>query len=81
MHPAVAALQAGSLGYGFSAGGLLFPYLLGVVSELGELGAIDERTNLAGASAGSLVVAVHRAGLSDSQVLDACLDLAEDCRR
>ena len=38
--PVVDALQAGSLGFGFSAGGMLFPYYIGVVEALEELGII-----------------------------------------
>lgn len=80
-HPAALASQDGSIGFGFSAGGLLFPYLLGVVSELEDLGIVQPDTKLAGASAGSLVVACHRSGLSNEQLLDACLQLADDCRK
>lgn len=36
--PVVEALRAGSLGFGFSAGGMLFPYYIGVVEALEELG-------------------------------------------
>ena len=36
--PVVEALKAGSLGFGFSAGGMLFPYYIGVVEALEELG-------------------------------------------
>ena len=39
-EPVVEALKAGSLGFGFSAGGMLFPYYLGVVEALEELGII-----------------------------------------
>jgi len=37
-EPVVEALKAGSLGFGFSAGGMLFPYYIGVVEALEELG-------------------------------------------
>ena len=36
-EPVVEALKAGSLGFGFSAGGMLFPYYIGVVEALEEL--------------------------------------------
>lgn len=39
-EPVVEALKAGSLGFGFSAGGMLFPYYIGVVEALEELGII-----------------------------------------
>lgn len=34
------ALKRGKLGFGFSAGGLLFPYYLGIVNTLNELNVI-----------------------------------------
>ena len=39
-EPVVEALKAGSLGFGFSAGGMLFPYYIGVVEALEEMGII-----------------------------------------
>lgn len=36
--PVVEALRANSLGFGFSAGGMLFPYYIGVVEALEEMG-------------------------------------------
>ncbi|GBF89775.1 patatin-like phospholipase domain-containing protein [Raphidocelis subcapitata] len=74
------AFENGTLGFGFSAGGLLFPYYIGVVQELTELGIIREGTPMAGASAGSLIVACARSGLPMSTILAACYDLADDCR-
>lgn len=74
------AHKSGQLSFGFSAGGLLFPYFLGVISELEELGIVTESTHLAGASAGSLIVACHRSGLDRNTILNACLELAKDCR-
>lgn len=41
-------------------GGLLFPFYCGVVDELAAMGVIREGTKLAGASAGSLIVACAR---------------------
>jgi predicted acylesterase/phospholipase RssA len=67
--------------FSFSAGGLLFPYHWGVATELARQGALDRAaTPLAGASAGSIIVACLRSGLSDERVTDACLSLAADCR-
>lgn len=43
--------------------------------------ACADSTPLAGASAGSLITACHHSGLSVEQVTDACLVLADDCRR
>ncbi|CAL8460544.1 g73 [Coccomyxa elongata] len=75
------ALKRGKLGFGFSAGGLLFPYYLGIVNTLNELNVITDATPLAGASAGSLIAACHHSGLPAQQVKDACFLLADDCRR
>ncbi|KAI8470390.1 MAG: acyl transferase/acyl hydrolase/lysophospholipase [Monoraphidium minutum] len=75
-----AAFENDSLGFGFSAGGLLFPFYCGVVEELTSLGVIRENTPLAGASAGSLIVACARSGLPMSTILEACYALAADCR-
>ena len=74
------ALQEGNLSFGFSAGGLLFPYLLGVLYELHALGVITSGTKLGGASAGSIIAACYHAGLSREQVIDHCLALVHDCR-
>jgi predicted acylesterase/phospholipase RssA len=46
-----------SVRFGFSAGGLLFPFYIGVVKGLTTAGYMSERTKLAGASAGSLIAA------------------------
>lgn len=40
-----------------------------------------EHTQLAGASAGSIIAVSHHAGLSTDVITAACLELAEDCRR
>jgi hypothetical protein len=61
-------------------GGLLFPFYCGVVDELTSRGVIGPDTPLAGASAGSLIAACARSGLSMAEVLDACYVLADDCR-
>lgn len=74
------AFLAGDLGFGFSAGGLLFPFYCGVVDELSEMGILQEDTKMAGASAGSLIVACARSGLPMSTILEACYALADDCR-
>ena len=45
------------LGFGFSAGGLLFPYFVGNAVALKRLGLVNEETVYAGSSAGSLISA------------------------
>eukprot|EP00878_Enallax_costatus_P027271 GHUV01029338.1.p1 GENE.GHUV01029338.1~~GHUV01029338.1.p1 ORF type:complete len:215 (+),score=40.18 GHUV01029338.1:275-919(+) len=77
---AVEAFQQGSLAFGFSAGGLLFPYYLGVAEQLQQMNVLQPHTQLAGASAGSLIVACIKSGLPLSAIQDACFQLAKDCR-
>ncbi|CAL5219418.1 g1247 [Coccomyxa viridis] len=74
------ALRKNKLAFGFSAGGLLFPYYIGVVEQLEDLGVLSERTPLAGSSAGSLIAACYHSGLTAKTVTEACLVLADDCR-
>lgn len=57
------------LGFGFSAGGLLFSYFCGVAFSLRESGAIVPGvTPLAGASAGSLIAACVGCGMEREEV-------------
>lgn len=47
-HPAAAALREGGhaeLSFGFSAGGLLFPYYIGVIFRLHELGIVTRASH------------------------------------
>lgn len=69
-----------SIRFGFSAGGLLFPFYIGVCKGLMKSGYMSERTRLAGASAGSLIAACVSSGLSMDLVLSKCQALMEDCR-
>lgn len=69
------------LGFGFSAGGLLFPYYIGLVSGLTAKGVIRPDTKLAGASAGSLIACLAKAGLSEEALMNATLDMARDLRQ
>jgi predicted acylesterase/phospholipase RssA len=70
-----------SVRFGFSAGGLLFPFYIGVVKGLEKAGYMSERTRIAGASAGSLIAACVNSGLSMDTVATRCEDLMEDCRK
>ena len=57
------------VGLGFSAGGLLFPYYVGVAYSLKDSGAlVPGVTPLAGASAGSLIAACVGTGLGKEEV-------------
>lgn len=80
-EPVVEALKAGSLGFGFSAGGMLFPYYIGVVEALEELGIITEDTKIGGASAGSLIAATYHSGIGSKAATEACLTLAAELRK
>eukprot|EP00200_Dunaliella_tertiolecta_P011345 CAMPEP_0202370470 /NCGR_PEP_ID=MMETSP1127-20130417/2068_1 /ASSEMBLY_ACC=CAM_ASM_000462 /TAXON_ID=3047 /ORGANISM="Dunaliella tertiolecta, Strain CCMP1320" /LENGTH=371 /DNA_ID=CAMNT_0048966427 /DNA_START=96 /DNA_END=1211 /DNA_ORIENTATION=- len=80
------ALQAGRMGLGFSAGGFLYGYHLGVLWELtrlkilpppGHAGALK----MAGSSAGSLAIVTYACGLDVEVATQAMLSFAEDCRR
>ena len=62
-HPAIEAFRAGQLGLGFSGGGFLFPWHLGVVTELQDMGVINQQTQLAGASCGAIIVVCVNSGL------------------
>ncbi|GIL84316.1 hypothetical protein Vretifemale_13016 [Volvox reticuliferus] len=68
-------------GFGFSAGGLLFPYFLGVAVQLQAMNVLRPETPVAGASAGSIVAVCTKSGLSEQQLLDAFVDLSRDCRQ
>lgn len=53
-HPAVEAFRRGTLSFAFSGGGFWFPYSLGCVQMLSEMGIITPRTPLVGASCGAV---------------------------
>jgi predicted acylesterase/phospholipase RssA len=53
--PFVEAWQHGKLTLGFSGGGFLLPYHLGVYQSLAAMGIVSSATPMAGSSAGSLV--------------------------
>lgn len=79
-HPAVDAFRSGKLGFGFSGGGFLFPWHLGVVTELQDAGIITKDTQLSGASCGSIIVACVHSGLNLHSLVKELLSFAEDCR-
>ena len=79
-HPARDAHASGSLGFGFSGGGFLFPYFIGVADALVTFGVIGPTTPVAGASAGSLIAAAVAAGIPTGRLVQAMLDLAHRCR-
>jgi len=74
------AHKQGTLSFGFSAGGCLFPYFIGVASALRDANVLTNTTQLAGASAGSLVSACIKSGMSVDQITDLCLKMMHDLR-
>lgn len=68
------------VGFGFSAGGLLFPYFVGVASALDDHGILTRDTKMAGSSAGSLISAFYHAGMSPEELMEGCLRVSHDCR-
>ncbi|KAF5830417.1 acyl transferase/acyl hydrolase/lysophospholipase [Dunaliella salina] len=80
------ALQAGTLGLGFSAGGFLYGYHLGVLWELTRLKVMpppghSDALKLAGSSAGSLAIVTYACGLDVDVATHAMLRFADDCRK
>ncbi|GMH45827.1 hypothetical protein BSKO_13790 [Bryopsis sp. KO-2023] len=69
-----------NVGFGFSAGGLVFPYLVGTTEGLSVGGLLTRDTPCAGASAGSLVAALYHSGMSSKDLMDGALELSADCR-
>lgn len=69
-----------NLSFGFSAGGLLFPFYVGVSAALQDAGLLTEETKLGGASAGSLIAACVKAGMPLDEITEHCMRLMHDCR-
>jgi len=69
-------------GYGFSAAGFLFPYHVGAWRALREECGLarDSSEAFAGASAGSLVAALHCCGLTPDDGERILMDILADCR-
>ena len=68
-------------GVGFSAAGFFFPYHVGVWEELVALKVMrSDETPCAGASAGSLVAAMHCCGLTPADGKRILMDVLADCR-
>ena len=62
-HATKAPNPLSDIGFGFSAGGLLFPYYVGLASGLKEAKVLVDATKVAGASAGSLIAALCKSGV------------------
>ncbi|KAG7672396.1 hypothetical protein Ndes2526B_g09092 [Nannochloris sp. 'desiccata'] len=74
------AALSNNLSFGFSAGGMLFPYYCGVSSALADGGLLNADTKLGGASAGSLIAACIKSGMPFDEIIEHCLRLMHDCR-
>jgi len=79
-HPALEAFKRGALSFAFSGGGFFFPYHLGIVIQLKDMGIITDRTPLAGASCGSIIVSCVNAGMDLHGLVGQLLEFAADCR-
>lgn len=75
------ALRDGTLSFGFSAGGCLFPYYIGCAGALMDGGVLTDRVKLGGASAGSLLAACIKSGMPLDDVVEQNLRLMGDLRR
>lgn len=69
------------VGLGFSAGGFLFAYHIGTLMALDKLGIVQPGSQMAGASAGSLVIACYNSGMDLNVVAESTYDFANNCRR
>lgn len=74
------AAQDGTLSFGFSAGGCLFPYFIGVSGSLIDKGVLKDETPIAGSSAGALVAATIKSGMPLDQITEQCMKLMHDLR-
>ena len=77
----VEAVQRKDISFGFSAGGCLFPYYIGVAGGLQNAGIMRSETKLGGASAGSLIAACVKSGMASEELTELTLRLMHDCRR
>ncbi|KAL4443023.1 hypothetical protein ABPG77_008514 [Micractinium sp. CCAP 211/92] len=75
------AMREGTLSFGFSAGGCLFPYYIGCAGALMDGGVLTDRVKLGGASAGSLLAACIKSGMPLDNVVEQNLRLMDDLRR
>ena len=74
-------MSSASVGVGFSAAGFYFPYHCGVWEHLVRTGVMRADTPTAGASAGSLVAAMHACGLTPSDGTRILSDVLARCRK
>ena len=68
------------IGFGFSAGGLLFPYFVGNAVALKRLGLVTDTTVFAGSSAGSLISTCLVCDLEVEDLMGALLEMYKQLR-
>lgn len=74
------AAREGNLSFGFSAGGCLFAYYIGVTGALQDAGVLNNNTKLGGASAGSLIAACVASKMPLDEITEQTMRLLHDCR-
>ncbi|GAB4816375.1 hypothetical protein N2152v2_003421 [Parachlorella kessleri] len=74
------AFREQKLSFGFSGGGTLYPYYIGVVGALRDGGVLADWTKVGGASAGSLIAAVHQCGMELDFVVEQCMRFMHELR-
>ena len=79
--PHLQALHNGTLSFGFSAGGCLFPYYIGVAGGLMDAGILTADVKLGGASAGSLLATCIKSGMTLDAIVEQNQRLMADLRQ
>ncbi|KFM26326.1 hypothetical protein F751_4819 [Auxenochlorella protothecoides] len=74
------AVKEGTLSFGFSAGGCLFPYYIGVSGALRDGQILTANTKVGGSSAGSLLAVCLTSGMRLDDITEFSLRLMADCR-
>lgn len=77
--PPPSSSSTATTGFSLSPGGLLLPYFTGVLESLEYEGQLTPYSPLAGSSAGSIAVTAHSCGINGAKVLDATVQISEEC--
>lgn len=80
MKPPFPPASAPVTGFSLSPGGLLLPYHVGALEALEYQGYLTHDTPIAGSSAGSIAVAAHACGVGGADVLDATIEISDQCQ-
>ena len=68
-------------GFTLSPGGLLLPYHSGALAALDFHGLLKPQTHISGASAGSIACMAHGCGIPSEKVLEATIQVSDECER